>query len=344
MTMQNQMGDVQEAREKFEQVIKISHEISTPRLRVEAYWGLTKFYGFLGNLNEAEKMANDGITIATQAGDEWIASLIRLAMGASYILANEIAAGAKWLESALRGFQECSDPFAASATRLWQCYGWQQLGEIELLSQGLNELLSTCQQNFYNYLLTKATMLGFPDERMAVPLLIWARENHIGFAYPAKLLQQMGLGQIEYHPGIPKLNIYTLGQFEIQRGAKKVEHGEWRREKSRQLFQLLVTYRNSPLDREQICEYLWPDVESGAAERNFKVALNNLYRVLEPDRKAGEESGYVLREGTIYGLRPEADLWIDADQFETLIQKGEKLMKEDADSGGRCLQNCSGFV
>ena len=94
----------------------------------------------------------------------------------------------------------------------------------------------------------------------------------------------------------------------------------WRREKSRQLFQLLLTYRTAPLDRDQICEHLWPEADPVTAYRNFKSTLNTLYQVLEPERSPGSESAFILREGSTYGLRPNADIWLDADQFVNAVQ------------------------
>lgn len=324
LMMQGEAEDFRKAKERFEQVIEISRELSTPRLRVEAFWGLTRYYGYRGDLEGARNMAQKGIAIANQAGDEWIASLIRLAMGASCLLAGQINDAAEWLDLSLRGFQECSDPFGASAVRLWQCYGWILQSNEEVLLQALSELLATCQQNFYNYLFTMPTLLGFPDNRLGVPLLIWAREQNIGMAYPDRLLALIGLEEVKYHPGY-RLNVKVLGQFEVSRGREKISHSEWRREKTRQLFQLFVTYRHAPLDREQICDNLWPGTDLKAAERHFKVVLNTLYGVLEPQRKPGEESAYVLREGAVYGLRPGADIWIDADQFDAYVGEAEKL-------------------
>ena len=63
----------------------------------------------------------------------------------------------------------------------------------------------------------------------------------------------------------------------------------------------------------------------------FKVALNALYGVLEPKRKPGDESAYVLREGAVYGLRPGSDIWIDVDQFEVLLHQVEALVEQDLD-------------
>jgi LuxR family maltose regulon positive regulatory protein len=99
----------------------------------------------------------------------------------------------------------------------------------------------------------------------------------------------------------------------------------WRREKSRQLFQLLLTHRHVPLDRDQICEYLWPETDPVTAHRNFKSTLNTLYQVLEPERDPGSESAFILREGSTYGLRPNADIWLDTDQFVNAVQQADKI-------------------
>ena len=319
-----------QAGKLFEQVIEISESLSTPRLRVEALWGLTRVVGYQGDLEKARQYADRGIRIATQAGDEWIASLIRLAMGASCILAERYEESAAWLDKALRGFRECSDPFGTSAVRLWQCLGWFRQESYDLLTQTLVDLLPVCQQNGYDYLFTRSTLLGPPDERLLVPMLIWAREHSIiSRGYLEGLLGQMGLENIQYHPGY-QLRVKTLGDFVVSRGGQPIPHGDWRREKTRRLFQILLTYRKSPLDREQLCEYLWPGTDPEAAQRNFKVALNTLYSVLEPDRKAGQESAFVLREGAVYGLRPGCDIEIDTDRFLNLLVQADALFETDA--------------
>lgn len=319
-----------QAKNLFEQVIEISKQISTPRLQVEALWGLVRVHGYQGELDQAQRTADLGINIAAQAGDEWIASLTRLALGASYVLAEDYPQAQHWLDRALRGFRECSDPHGSSAVRLWQSLMWFRQGELETAIPLLRELLAVCSHNRYDDLITKRTLLGLPDEKVIVPLLIWAREIAIGEGYPERLLARMGLEHIRFHPGY-QLRVKTLGGFQVWRGDHPIAHNDWQREKTRQMFQLLVTHRQVPLDREQICEHLWPGTEPDAANRNFKVALNTLYGVLEPDRKPGEESAYILREGSVYGLRPGSDIWIDADHFEALVRDAERLVGQNLD-------------
>ena len=84
-----------------------------------------------------------------------------------------------------------------------------------------------------------------------------------------------------------------------------------------------MTFRNSPLDRDQILDHLWPDADPEIALRNFKVAISTLYTTLEPDRIAGRESAYIVREGKVYGLRPGTDIWLDAEDFLNMIQRAE---------------------
>jgi DNA-binding SARP family transcriptional activator len=167
-------------------------------------------------------------------------------------------------------------------------------------------------------------MLGALDERIFVPLLIHARQKEWEAGYVAQLLSEgFGLAGIESHPGY-QLRVQTLGGFQVWRGDEAIPSNGWRREKSKQLFQLLVTYRHSPLDRDQISEYLWHDADPAVAQRNFKITLNTLYQVLEPERDAGTESAFILREGSTYNLRPNADIWLDAEEFTKAVKDAKR--------------------
>jgi LuxR family maltose regulon positive regulatory protein len=317
-----------QARQQFKETVEISRALAVQRLLVETYWGLCRVAGYQGDISQALQVANEGIEIATQAGDEWIASLIRLTVGASLSLAGRYESAAEWLERADLGFHECSDPFGRCAARLWLCLGWYSQKKTASLSQMLPKLLSDCQEHGYDFLLMRPTLLGPPDERAIIPLLILARNEGWEAAHATRLLGTFGLASIEFHPGY-QLHVSTLGGFQTRRGKEIVPANGWRREKSRLLFQVLLTYREAPLDRDQIIEYLWPQLDPGTAQRNFKVALNTLYQVLEPMREPGSESAYVMREGTIYNLRPNADLWLDSKEFKLLLQKAEPLLEND---------------
>ncbi len=316
------------AREQYEKSIEISRTLAVARLRVESGWGLCRSYGYLGDLVKAQQYAQEAIEIADQAGDEWIASLTRLAMGASLMLAARYEAAEQWLNRAVAGFQECSDPFGRSAARLWLALGYFKQKQSERLAQILPEVLATCRANGYDFLFLRPTFVGALDERSFVPLLVLARQKSWEATYVARLLDGLGLSGVEMHPGY-QLRVQALGGFQVWRGEELIPANGWRREKARQLFQLLITFRHSPLDRDQICEYLWPEADPPTAQRNFKITLNTLYQVLEPERDPGSESAYILREGSTYALRPSADLWVDAEDFVATVRRAVKSTYHD---------------
>jgi DNA-binding SARP family transcriptional activator len=92
---------------------------------------------------------------------------------------------------------------------------------------------------------------------------------------------------------------------------------------------LLVTFRWQMLEREQITEMLWPELDPDDAQRDFKVAYSVLRRVLEPERARNAPSAFLIRDGSLYGLRPGADLWIDVDQFDALVAKGDRQFDQN---------------
>ncbi len=312
--------DYAQARTQFEKSIEISRTLAVPRLLVEADWGLCRANGYQGDLIAAKARVHEGLEIADQAGDEWVASMTRLTMGASLSLAGRYEAAEEWLNRALLGFQECSDTFGSSAVRLWLSYGYLKQKQTTRLERTLPTLLSTCREQGYGFLFTRSTTLGPPDERIFIPLLTIARQYGWESVYISQLLDELNLSTLDFHPGY-QLRIQTLGAFQVWRGGEAIPSNGWRREKARQLFQLLISYRQAPLDREQICEYLWPESGPAISQRNFKTTLNALCQVLEPEREPGSESAFILREGSTYGLRPGADLWLDADQFVRFASK-----------------------
>src|SRR5690606_28532357 len=81
----------------------------------------------------------------------------------------------------------------------------------------------------------------------------------------------------------------------------------------------------SSLDRDQILEYLWPGMDPVAAGRNFKVTLNSLYHVLEPERDPGAEAALICRDGSAYGIRPGADIRLDSEAFASAVAEANAV-------------------
>jgi len=131
----------------------------------------------------------------------------------------------------------------------------------------------------------------------------------------------------------PELRVKTLGRFVVWRGGEKMPEADWGREKARRLFQYLITYRRQHIPKERIAGELWPQLDAERADRDFKVALNAVQSVLEPDRPPRTPSTYVTRSGLSYGINSDAPITYDAVEFEDGIVAGntaEKLSPEQA--------------
>jgi DNA-binding SARP family transcriptional activator len=319
----------EQAAHAFEEAIRISDAIDARRLKVEAYWGLCQAYGFQGMLARAVDSAETGIAIAQQAGDEWVTACIRTSLGAAYALAGENGAALSWLAQAAASFRECSDTHGETNALLWQALIWHATDDTVRLQRDLDHLLQLSRDNDYAFLFQRRTLLGVPDPRVLVPLLLYARQHCAQAVYAHALLDTLQLSALEIHPGY-QLRVESLGAFRIWQGADELPSKAWKRQKARQLFQLFLTYRRSRMHREQIMDTLWPELAPDEALRDFKIAYNTLCKVLEPGRKRNAPSAYIARDGSRYGLRPEADIWFDVAVFDELIRDADRLSQADA--------------
>ena len=326
LLLKNETG-YEKALHCFQEAIHLSERLAVPRLKVESFWGLTQAYGFRGDLELAAYTAVQGINIAHEAGDEWIEACVRIALAASHVLAGDHDTAVSMLEQTSLSFQECGDTYGVAVTRLWQCLVWHATNDHTRLTRDIADLLALAHQHQYGYLFQHPTLMGPPDFRALIPLLLVAREADIETAYVERLLTQIGLPQLEIHPGY-QLRIQTLGTFRLWRGHEEVPHGAWKRHKARQLFLLLVTEQGRLLEREQLTDKLWPELDPESGERDFKIAYTTLCKVLEPERDRKAPSAFVRRDGTRYGLRSEADMWLDTAVFTDLIDEGNHLFSQ----------------
>jgi DNA-binding SARP family transcriptional activator len=133
---------------------------------------------------------------------------------------------------------------------------------------------------------------------------------------------------------MPLLRLHTLGGFRAYRSAEEIAPTAWGREKAVHLFQLLVTQRRRPLHKEEIIERLWPALSPEAGDRDFKVALNAIYKTLEPEREPRSPPRFVRRHDLAYALNLD-EIWLDAEAFEAEVAAGNRALRADAEGARR---------
>ena len=121
------------------------------------------------------------------------------------------------------------------------------------------------------------------------------------------------------------IRIQTLGQFNLWRENEKVDSKQWGRDKTVQLLQYLISNRQRhALHKEKIMDHLWEEGD----DRDFKVALHGVNKVLEPERPSRTEPRFVIRQGISYQLDLDK-VWIDADALEQYIIIGNEAYGEN---------------
>ena len=312
-------NDLAPVLQRYTRAVSLIQAVGVNRTRAEAAMGLTLLYAHAGDLTRAESDAHEGLQIATAAGDEWTAALILLALGGAAVAANDRRAH-DWLEQARQRFARGGDSYGLALTTLWRAIAALQTASPSVDGE-LEQLFDAVATHGYSGLLIAPSLFGPRDMAQLVPLLLRGRmlATH---AELAQALLRQGFPTIaaddtveDYHPGYT-LRIQLFGTFRVWRGPREIQAREWQREKARQLFQLLLTYRGHWVQREQICSWLWPDADLEAAERQFKVTLNALNSALEPARPPRVAPFFIRRQGLAYSFAPSYGVWIDVDEFE----------------------------
>ncbi len=143
-------------------------------------------------------------------------------------------------------------------------------------------------------------------------------QNTPGIQHAIHLL---GLDDVESHPGY-KIEVQLLGPFMVHLGFDEVADRKWQRDKSKEIFLYLLLNKNRYVPKEEIMQALWEDADDKSADRDFKVALNALLKVIEPNRSARENPYFILRKQTMYRLNPKADIRTDLEKFRRHVETG----------------------
>ena len=312
--------DAEVSRQRYLQAEALIQQAGVERTRAEMELGRALLFGHGGDLMAANESVREGLRIAATAGDEWTAALLTLALGGAAVALGD-ERGMEWLEASWQRFLRGGDTYGQAVVILWRALRYLRMGNEEATRRALETLLHLVRSYGYEGLLTAPTLFGPRDLAMLIPLLLRSRALPAYATYAQQLLRQgfpsiaADEGVEEYHPGYT-LRVQMLGTFRVWRGWSEIHAREWQREKARQLFQLLLTYRGHWIQREQICSFLWPESDPEAAERQFKVTLNALNAALEPQRPPRISPFFIRRQGLAYSFSPSYGCWIDVDEFE----------------------------
>lgn len=124
------------------------------------------------------------------------------------------------------------------------------------------------------------------------------------------------------------LQVETLGSFEVILNGKKIPDSAWKRDTAIQLFQFFITSRNTrAMHKASIIDRIWHEADEKAGNRNFKAALHQLSKTIEPDKINREDQVFIIRQGLTYRL-DTTQIWMDIDALDDLIIIGNQSVNE----------------
>jgi LuxR family transcriptional regulator, maltose regulon positive regulatory protein len=329
----NSMYEKEMAIKCYEKAVRIMDEINISRGKAEPWMGLCLLYGKSGCYDLALECGMRALSETEKVKDAWLSAFIRLAIGIASYYNGDIEKAHQTFQQSFTMFNHCGCQYGLMLSCFWLALiEFQQKNEKQFRFFFQKWLQLVNDQGYY-FFMERKTLFGPNDLQNIAPMLLKAKNLGIEKPIASRCLEILGMKDISFHPGYT-LFVHTLGEFKLFLGQKVVNEREWKREKAKELFQLFITFRGRLLPRNKVLSILWRESNETTAERDFKVALNALYKVIEPNRKARSESFFIERRGLLYGLNSTA-IEIDADKFQTLIEKG--LNKRDRDVAAETL-------
>lgn len=319
------LGD--QALQAYQMAVQRMDEMDLPRGKSEALLGLCLAHGYRGQYVIARNCAEQGVHIAEQVGDVWMAHLVHLSLAQVACVNGQFQDALVHIRLCATAFRQCNDVFLYITTLLWRAIAQAGMGYDVAADETVSKLLPLVAQHQYEDLLLQSTLFGPKDVQQVVPLLQRHRYSGREREMAHELLCRLGCENLEGHPGYA-VRVQTLGEFRAWRGFTEISRKEWQREKARQLFQFLLTHRGVHLHRDEITEQLWGDVPAEIAERDFKVALNVLSAALEPRKQTRGPTVLIERMGSTYALTAGNLLVVDKDVFVDAMNAANKAPPE----------------
>jgi two-component SAPR family response regulator len=162
-------------------------------------------------------------------------------------------------------------------------------------------------------------------------MVAYARARHIAEALLTELASETPKAQAKAkkeQPAsemLPVVRALCLGRGSVFVGERQVSDIEWRSEKSKEMFFLLLA-KKDPVTKDEIFSALWPDLPESKCNSNFHSSLYRLRRALFHECVVRGSDG-------AYALNPKGVFESDVDLFNRAMLEAEVARDEEARVG-----------
>lgn len=176
------------------------------------------------------------------------------------------------------------------------------------IARGLSQRLVESENRFIRTLAEKSRKLAIFSK------LIAASVDEIPFVEPTESISEKAAG-------VPQIQIYVLGRFQLFLGETLVTGKEWSARQPQLLLKALITRGTENVPKDLLIEDMWPDTPPDDGKRNFKVVLHRLRKTL--GNLTGPRSPYIWFKGNKISLN-RGLVRLDIDEFLSLYKRARR--------------------
>jgi len=116
----------------------------------------------------------------------------------------------------------------------------------------------------------------------------------------------------------PSCYVRVFGGLEVTTSHGPVVERDWKKRKARLLFAMLIVRRGRDVPRDQLFEYLWPEMEEERARNNFYVVYNAMKHALTAGQGKGRPCPYVANTAGVCSI-VTSEVRTDLDDFDDAL-------------------------
>lgn len=307
-----------EAERHYEKAIDMMKQLNVPRGLVEPTMGLSVLLARKGKYREAIELSKIAVRETEKVNDQWMLALVFTSIGLIYFYDGNYLEAEEYMKKAQYLFDLGGDSYGKMICHFWFAMIFYKLERINQAILHLRSFLHILDTEHYSFFLKKDTFFGPFDREMMYPVIAHML-SHDKTLSDLKVINEFSNFD-NNHPGY-HIYISIFDSVNVYVSTNLHEELLWKREKAKEMLIYFLLNANRLLPKEEIILALWPNSNQDD-DRNFKVTLNYLLKVIEPNRKARQQSFFIERHQTMYRLNKRAKVISDMHLFERFIEKG----------------------
>lgn len=303
------------------QAIEKMDQMNVSRGKAEPYLGLALLKAKQNNHYDALVLAEKGLRETETVYDSWFSAYIKIGLAIIFCSSNQHEKAISYAKQAQDDFTLCGDSYGLMVASFWLSTCAFQIKDESTFSAEIKKFARLLVEENYIFYIERLTLYGPFDMQQFYPLIQYALKKEHDDENVKYIGYHLHVEHDVAYPGYT-LNVKLLGPISLKLGLDEVDDRKWQRERAKDLFIYLFIHRDRFVPKEELIRELFANQEEKTANRDFKVALNALYNVLEPERSPRAESYFIIRKQTMYRIQPKAVIVSDVQKFQQLASQG----------------------